>query len=99
MQYNYAIRPLAVRKIQSFYRNVCLRYPNIYSYNDMLRYVNSTVDNIYKIEKTLPRRKPTIERWQNWNWNMVQAGKWYYAYTIDGDTITIHDACHAQNMK
>ena len=24
--------------------------------------------------------------------------KWYYAYTIDGDTITIQDACHAQNM-
>ena len=22
----------------------------------------------------------------------------YYAYTIDGDTITIQDACHAQNM-
>ncbi len=25
--------------------------------------------------------------------------KWYFAYTIDGDTITIVDACHAQNMK
>ena len=22
----------------------------------------------------------------------------YFAYTIDGDTITIVDACHAQNM-
>ena len=24
--------------------------------------------------------------------------KWYYAYTIDGDTVTVVDACHAQNM-
>jgi len=32
------------------------------------------------------------------NWHMANTDKWYYAYTIDGDTITIQDACHAQNM-
>jgi len=31
-------------------------------------------------------------------WHMANTDKWYYAYTIDGDTITIQDACHAQNM-
>lgn len=97
MQYNYIVKPLAFRKVRSFYRNVSLKYPNTYSYNDMLRYVNSTVDNIYGIEQTLPRRKPTIERWQKWN--MAHAGMWYYAYSIEGDTIVIHDACHAQNMR
>lgn len=60
MQYNYVIKPLAVSKVRSFYRNVYRRYPNTYSYYDMLRYINKTVD---------------------------------------GATITIHDACHAQNMK
>lgn len=25
--------------------------------------------------------------------------KWYFAYTIDGDTITVVDARHAQNMR
>ena len=29
---------------------------------------------------------------------MAQAGKWYYAYSINEDTITIEDACHQQNM-
>ena len=29
---------------------------------------------------------------------MAHAGQWYYAYTINGDTITIEDACHVQNM-
>lgn len=97
MQYKYTIKPLAIRKVRSFYRNVCLKYPNIYSYYDMLRYINNTVDAIYCIEQSIPRRKPTIERWQKWH--MAYAGNWYYAYSIDGDTITIRDACHAQNMK
>ena len=30
--------------------------------------------------------------------HVFDAGKWYYAYTIDNDTITIEDACHEQNM-
>jgi hypothetical protein len=30
---------------------------------------------------------------------MANTDKWYYAYTIDGDTITVRDACHAQNMR
>lgn len=97
MQYNYAIKPLVIRKVRSFYRNVCKKYPNIYSYYDMLRYINKTVDAIYCIEQSVPRRKPTIERWKNWN--MAHAGNWYDAYSIDGNTITIYDACHAQNMK
>ena len=63
----------------------------------MLRYINKTVDAIYCIEQSVLRRKPTIARWQKWQY-MAQADNWYYAYTIDGDTITIHDACHAQNM-
>jgi len=29
---------------------------------------------------------------------MANTDKWYFAYTIEGDTITIVDACHAQNM-
>ena len=96
MQYNYRIKPLAVVAIRSFYRNVFVRYSNTYSYDDMLGYINNTVDAIYGIEHSLLRRKPTIKRWQNWY--MAHAGNWYYAYSIDGDTITIHDACHAQNM-
>lgn len=25
--------------------------------------------------------------------------KWYYLYKISGETITVVDACHSQNMK
>ena len=28
----------------------------------------------------------------------VSKNKWYFAYIIDDDTITVVDACHAQNM-
>ena len=29
---------------------------------------------------------------------MANTDTWYFAYTIEGDTIIIVDACHAQNM-
>ena len=96
MQYKYHIKPLAVQKVRSFYRNVLLKYPNTFSYDDMLRYINNTVDAIYGIEHSLLRRQPTMKRWQNWH--MAHADNWYYAYSIDGEIITIHDACHQQNM-
>ena len=38
-----------------------------------------------------------VDRWKGYH--MANTDKWYFAYTIDGDTITIVDACHAQNMK
>ena len=97
VQNKYIIKSLAVRKVRSFYRNVWKKYPNLYSYEDMLSYINKTVDSIYKIENTLLRRKPTIERWNKWH--MAHAGNWYYAYSIEENTIIIHDACHAQNMR
>jgi len=29
---------------------------------------------------------------------MAHSGSWYYAYTIEGNKIIIHDACHQLNM-
>lgn len=52
---------------------------------------------MFQIEKSLLRREPTIERWKGYH--MANTDKWYFAYTIDDDTIIIVDACHAQNMK
>ena len=51
---------------------------------------------MFQIEHTLLRREPTLSRWADYY--MANKGKWYYAYVIDGDTITVVDACHAQNM-
>lgn len=44
----------------------------------------------------MPRRTPTISRWKNYY--MAKAGKWYFAYIVEDDTIIVVDACHAQNM-
>ena len=49
-----------------------------------------------QIEQTLGCRKPTLHRWKHFH--MAHAGKWYYAYSIHEDVITIEDACHEQNM-
>ena len=57
--------------------------------------VYSFYHNVAKKYKLL-RREPTIKRWKGYY--MANTDKWYFAYTIDGNTITIVDACHAQNM-
>jgi hypothetical protein len=62
----------------------------------MEKNVHDAIDSIYQIERTLLRREPTISRWEGYH--MANTDKWYFACTIDGDTITIVDAYHAQNM-
>ena len=94
----YIIKPKAVFKIRSFYRNVFKKYRHTFSYGNMEDNINKAVDSMYLIEYSLLRRRPTMPRWQKEGWHMAAAGHWYYAYTIEGDTIVIQDACHEQNM-
>ena len=96
LQYKYFYTKRTAAKIRSFYTNVAKKYRHTYSYEDMERNVRDAFFAIYAIECTLPRRQPTISRWANYH--MANAGKWYYAYVIDVDTIKVVDACHAQNM-
>ena len=93
---NYIIKPRASRKIFTFYQNVARKYRHTYDKDDLKRNVRDAIDAIYQIEQTLLRRKPTISRWAGYY--MANTDKWYFAYTFDGKTITIVDACHAQNM-
>ena len=84
--------------IVHFYQNVLRKYKHTYSVSLMHKNIDDAINAMFQIEKILPRRKPTISRWQKPGWHMTNTDKWYYAYTIDGNTITIQDACHAQNM-
>jgi len=93
----YIIKKRCFRKINTFYKNVSKKYKHTYSLELMHKNVDDAVNAMYLIERTLLRRKPTIARWAGYH--MANTDKWYFAYTIDGDTITIVDACHAQNMR
>ncbi|MBQ2489501.1 MAG: hypothetical protein II525_06830 [Bacteroidales bacterium] len=62
----------------------------------MHRNIDETVDSMYEIERTLLRREPTLTRWKGYY--MANTDKWYFAYLVEGDTVKIMDACHAQNM-
>ena len=97
ISYDYIVQPRALYKMKMFYRNVTRKYRHTYSYEDMERNIRDAVFGIYGIENTLPRRKPIISRWSGYH--MAHYGQWYYAYFIDGGTIYVTDACHAQNMK
>ena len=96
MQYEFKRK--ALKSIWGFYRNVARKYRHTYDLEDMERNISDAVFKGYAIEQTLLRRRPALARWQEQGYHMAHAGQWYYAYTIDGDTITIQDACHVQNM-
>ena len=93
----YIIKPRASRNIFTFYQNVAKKYRHTYDKDDLKRNVYDAMQSIFEIERTLLRRKPILSRWTGYH--MANTDKWYFAYTIDGDTITIVDACHAQNMQ
>ena len=58
--------------------------------------INIDEATMRRINPGLTRHQPSLTRWSNYH--MANTDKWYFAYTIDDDTITIVDACHAQNM-
>lgn len=92
----YVIKPRAQQKIRSFYRNVAKKYRHTYDYEDFMRNVHDAVFSIYEIEQSLLRREPVLSKWTGYY--MANTEKWYFAYTVDNDTVTVVDACHAQNM-
>ena len=75
---------------------MALKYRHTYSEELMIQNIDEASDSIYQIENGLLRREPTLERWKGCH--MANTDKWYFAYTIEGNTIIIVDACHAQNM-
>ena len=92
----HVIRKRCAQKITTFYRNVSKKYKHTYSQELMEKNVHDAYDSMFQIERTLFRREPTISQWAGYH--MANTDKWYFAYTIDGDTITVVDARHAQNM-
>ena len=94
--YRYIIKPRTSRKIFSFYQNVAKKYRHTYDKGDLKRDVQNAIFSIFRIEKTLLRREPTISQWAGYH--MANTDKWYFAYIVEGDTITVVDARHAQNM-
>ena len=93
----YVISRQCRKNIVSFYQHVAKKYKHTYSEWLMYKNTSDALNAIYRIEQTLPRRLPTLTRWQHYH--MAHAAHWYYAYTIAPDgTVVIEDACHEQNM-
>ena len=97
MPYNYIISKRASNKINSFYRNVAKKYKHTYSFEQMCKNLREAYTGAYQIENGLSRRNPTIHRWEG-KGLMANTKKWYYLYKLEGDTIYVIDACHAQNI-
>lgn len=94
--YNYVIAETVQNNIVSFYTNVAKKYSHTYSFELMYKNIREAYYSIFRIENGLSRRQPIMSRWANYH--MANAGKWYFAYRIEGNTIYVEDACHAQNI-
>ena len=92
----HIIKPRAARKIYTFYGNVAKKYRHTYDKSDYKRNIYDALASVYDIERVLLRREPILKRWAGCH--MANTDRWYFAYTIDGDTVIVVDACHAQNM-
>lgn len=92
----YIISSLVYKNIRSFYTNVAKKYKHTYSYENLRADYQKACSSIYQIENGLLRREPTMSKWKGYY--MAKAGKWYFAYRIEGDTIYVDDACHSQNI-
>ena len=92
----YLVSSFVIEGIQQFYENVAKKYKHTYDYSLMHKNIDDATTAIYKIETELLRRKPSISKWNGLY--MANTDKWYFAYKIEGDTIYVEDARHAQNM-
>lgn len=95
---DYKISRRVGNQIRQFYKNVAKKYKHIYSIQQMEHNIDVAINSIYQIENGLLRREPTISRWRGMYMATSADRRWYFAYRIDGDTIYVEDACHAQNM-
>ena len=64
----------------------------------MIKNISDAYNAIYQIENGLLPRQPTISHWSGLFMAASKDRRWYFAYRVEGDTIYVEDACHAQNM-
>lgn len=95
------ISDTAILAIETFYENVAKKYRHTYDYSLMRKNIDEILGRMSKIENGLSRLTPSIKRWEGRGFMARTNGskQWFFLYTIDGDTVYVLDACHAQNMK
>lgn len=94
----------ASNAIRTFYKNVSKKYQHTYSLEQMINNVDTALDAIYHIDQSMVKINKqsitkTFKSWQLKGYQIASIKKWHYAYTIENDTIIVHDACHQQNNE
>lgn len=106
----YIIKQQAINSICSFYDNTVNKaHKHVYSLSDYNNFVDKTYNDAMLIGTKTDKVKSNIntkmlntklfQEWAKSGYLVAASKKWYYAYTINGDTIIVHDACHKQNNE
>jgi len=90
----------AHKRINDYYRNVALRYPNTNSKDEIRNNIKKVHNEINKIgTNELVITNTILSDWEGYNVCRSKEIPWYFVYLIDKDIIRIYDAEHANNMS
>jgi len=87
----------AINRINQFYYNVALKYPNTNSLDVVKNNINNVHNEIYKVGTSLTKTNTSLSKWKGYN--VCRSKTWYFAYKIQNNTIYVYDAEHGQNMS
>jgi len=97
---NIKVNKEVYRRINDFYCNVALKYPNTNSIAEIRRNVENVKKSIRKVgTNELLRSKTILSDWEGYNVCRSKETPWYFAYLIENDIIHIYDAEHANNIS
>ena len=86
-------------RIQQFYYNVILKYPNTYSYEDAERDKNNVISELRKVGISLIPSNTTLPKWKGYSVCRSKLTNWYFAYKIQNDIVYVYDAENGKNMS
>ncbi|MDR0844650.1 MAG: hypothetical protein LBN71_05465 [Tannerella sp.] len=94
------VRDRVYYRIQQFYNNARLKYPNTYSYTDAFNDYKKVEKELAKVGTQLYKKNNTIiQRWLDYQVDYSRDTGWYFAYRVEQDTIYVYDAENARNMS
>jgi hypothetical protein len=87
------------KRIQPFYYNAILKYPNTYSPDNADKDIDKVHNELYKIGVSLINSDISLPKWEKYSVCRSKLTNWYFAYKIQNDIVYIYDAENGRNMS
>ena len=97
---NVSIHNRVPNRIQQFYDNAMLKYPNTYFSDNADKDIDKVRGELYKVgTQLLNKKNHGITKWNNYQVDFSQNTGWYFAYTVKNNAVFVYDAENYRNMS